>query len=144
MSKSAPRFWPNVGKGAFFLIGIYAIGMSFWCSDAGHGFRRRQLERDHRFHASAKNVESVRASLASAGVAKPERDPRYGAAVQEASAIGDKILAETQSDFKGVDALRWTLIGGAGLLAVYFAGAALIWKLKGGPKLGTPSSETLG
>lgn len=127
MSYSRNRFWPKVGKGAFLLIGLYAIVMSFWCSHVGHAFRRNQLARDHRYHTAIHELEEQHGKLAKE-VAEPQSDPRFIQANNELTALSNSILLESQADFKGTDALRWTGIGGVALLCIYFGIAGVAWR----------------
>lgn len=124
------RYWPRVGKTAFVFVGLYVVGMSFWCSSAGRAYKQHILDLDQAYHGASQELEAVHKRLAAQGVANPQTHPDFVKADAKLKEVVASHDHSQHDEFTGIDALRWTGIIGAGWLSLYFGVAGLWWKLR--------------
>jgi hypothetical protein len=122
-------YWKKVVLLAILLGSGYVIAMSFWCSAAGKGFQKRQLDRDLAYHEALDNLQALHAELAQDGVRHPQKDPRFQRAEQGVAGLAEKLHEESHHDFTGSDAmLRTALFGSLGMVC-FLTGAGLFrWR----------------
>lgn len=124
------RYWAKGYLLGALILAAYGIATAYWSAAQGEAYRKRELDRDKRFHAMEHEFEEFKAGIRAKGVTNLESDPTFAAEYAKAKKAAADLNREAHDDFNGKKALVWSAIGGAVVMGTYFFGAVATWRRK--------------